>query len=422
MKRGRQILLSVLFCLVFAAPSKSFSILAHEAIIDAEWLEHIRPLLLKKYPHVTETQLDSAHAYAYGGSLVADMGYMPMGSPYFTNLLHYVRSGDLVVTLVNEAHNLNEYAFALGAISHYLADKYGHSLATNVSVAIAHPDLQKKFGNVVTYDEDHTSHSNMEFAYDIIQTVKGNYASTAYHNFIGFSIATPVLKRAFAITYGQDLDKVFPNFQSAISIFRWGVRNLFPELARVAWKSDKAGIQQSFAGIKRETFCYKMPKAAFDKKYGTAYEHTGFTTRSIVFVIEALPKVGPLKKLDFKYPGLACEQLYLKSIDTILIAYDTILQKAANGQLALENIDFDTGHSSVFNEYALADKTYTDWLSALQKEQFTNVDMPIQRNIASFYQGTNVDNSLLSADTRKLIAGALAPSKTLAATQVKIIK
>lgn len=388
MGKYRQYLLSLLLCLVFVSPVRAFSILAHEAIIDAGWQGHIKPLLLKKYPLSTENDLQVAQSYAYGGSLVADMGYIPGGSPYFTNLLHYVRSGDMVMTLLNEAHNLNEYAFAIGALSHYVADKYGHALATNPSVAILYPKLKKKFGDVVTYDNDHSSHSCMEFAYDVIQTVKGNYASTAYHNFIGFNIATPVLSRAFQKVYGQQLEDVFPKFDSAINTFRWGVRSLFPELARTAWRSDEEGIRQSRENITRETFCYQMPRKAFDNKYGREYTHIGIGAKSLAMFIEAMPKIGPFKKLQFRYPGVKCEELYLKSMDSILINYAALMQKAGDNNLKLQNINFDTGNRSAFKEYALADKSYSEWLERLKKANQDLPDDAIRSNIMAFYKNT----------------------------------
>lgn len=380
----KQYIVTLLFCLAFSPLSFSFSILAHEAIIDAEWLGHIRPLLLKKYPGSTGTELDKAHAFAYGGSLVADMGYMPSGSPYFTNLLHYVRSGDMVMALINDSKNVNEYAFALGALSHYMADKYGHALATNVSVPMVYPKLQQKFGQVVTYDNDHTSHSSIEFAYDIIQTYKGNYASTAYHNFIGFEMATPVLERAFADVYGHNLYSIFPNFQKAINTFRWGVREFFPELARTAWQSDKDGIRLSEDSIARKIFAANMPKNAFDKQFGKHNNTTGLLARGVVALINALPKAGPLKKLNFKYPGINCEQLYMRSMDSIMVNYNNAMQKAAENTLVLENIDFDTGNKTQLHEYGLADKTYAEWIRKL-KDPIEHRNPSIQTNILAFY-------------------------------------
>lgn len=410
----RQSLLALLLCMVFAAPSQAFSILAHEAIIDASWTDHIRPLLQKKYPQASADELQKAQAYAYGGSLVADMGYMPFGCPYFTDLLHYVRSGDFVMALVNESQNINEYAFALGAISHYMADKYGHELATNLSIAMAYPKLKQQFGKVITYDNDHTSHSRMEFAFDVIQTVKGNYASIAYHNFIGFNIATPVLRRAFLKTYGQDLNTIFPDFESAIATFRWGVRDFFPELARTAWRSDKAGIRLSNSNIKRKTFTYRMPQHAFDKQFGDHSNQAGLAARSVVHAINTLPKIGPLKTMRFKYPGTECEKLYLSSMDSILLNYGNALQQAGCNNLKLPNIDFDTGKPAVLNEYALADKTYNNWLLKLQADKNARIDFALQQNVLAFYCKASPEN-LAGADSLKNIIEQLQKIKTLAA-------
>jgi hypothetical protein len=372
--------------MVVFTPVRGFSILAHEAIIDAAWADNIKPLLLKKYPSATATDLKQAYAYTYGGSLVADMGYMPFGSPYFTNLLHYVRSGDFVTTLIDEAETLDEYAFALGALSHYMADKYGHSLATNLSVAVDYPELKKKFGDVVTYDDDHTSHSRIEFAFDVIQTAKGNYASIAYHNFIGFEITTPVLQRAFRKVYGQDLSTVFPNFQSAIAKFRWGVQDLFPELARVARRSDKAGLKTSHKGVTRENFSSSMPKEGFDEQRGTSYARTGFFARSLARLIERLPKIGPLKKMGFKYPGVTCEEMFLQSMDSIMVNFDAALTKVAWDQLTLININYDTGNPSALNEYALADMTYNEWVVKLKNDYKAIITPTLLQNILAFYK------------------------------------
>ncbi|MGY3215057.1 zinc dependent phospholipase C family protein [Mucilaginibacter sp. HD30] len=376
--------------MVVFTPVRAFSILAHEAIIDASWVNHIKPVLLKKYPSATADELKRAYAYTYGGSLVADMGYMPFGSPYFTNLLHYVRSGDFVTTLIDEAQNLDEYAFALGAMSHYMADKYGHSLATNLSVAIDYPELKKKFGDVVTYEDDHASHSRIEFAFDVIQTVKGNYAGAAYHNFIGFEIATPVLQRAFRKIYGQDIITVFPNFQSSVAHFRWGVRDLFPELARVAWRSDKVGIAVSRNNITRKNFSSRMPQNRFNEQYSTSSRHTGFVARSLARIIQRLPKIGPLKKMGFKYPGVTCEDMFLQSMDSIMVNYDAALATVANSQLVLANIDYDTGRPTALNEYALADATYNEWVAKLQIDKGAVITPALQRNIFAFYSKVEI--------------------------------
>ena len=135
------------FMMLLALPSttKAYSVLTHIAIIDGCWQNSIEPVLLKKYPGSTAQQLKDAHAYAYGGAIIPDMGYYPFGTPFFTNLIHYVRTGDFVMNMLSQANNLNEYAFAMGTLAHYYADIYGHSVAINPSVPLVYTKMKEKF-------------------------------------------------------------------------------------------------------------------------------------------------------------------------------------------------------------------------------------------------------------------------------------
>src|SRR5665213_3133226 len=199
---ARYLIIFIFFTSLSPLSTKAYSVLTHEALVDASWDKSILPLLKHKYPVATDQELKTAHAYAYGGCLIADMGYFPFGNVYFTDLAHYVRSGDFVEALLSESENLDEYAFALGSLCHYMADKYGHSIATNHVVPIIYPEDRQKFGSVVTYEQDHIAHSRVEISFDVLQTARGNYATAAYHDFIGFEVAKPVLERAFLKTYG----------------------------------------------------------------------------------------------------------------------------------------------------------------------------------------------------------------------------
>jgi hypothetical protein len=196
------ILHSFLLLVLLHSRCWGYSVLSHEAIIDASWDKSIKPLLLQKFPETTSDELLSAHAYAYGGAVTPDIGYFPLGSKLFTELLHYVRSGDFVTTLLDEAQNVQEYAFALGVMCHYNADKYGHPIGVNPSAPLVYPKVHAKYGDYVTYEQDPLSHIRTEFGFDVLQTGRGNYAPEAYHDFIGFKIATDALERAFAKTYG----------------------------------------------------------------------------------------------------------------------------------------------------------------------------------------------------------------------------
>jgi len=75
----------------------------------------------------------------------------PFSSKLFSDLTHYVRSGDFVMALVKESQDVDEYAFALGALAHYAADISGHGVGVNVAVPILYPQLRTRFGAMVTY-------------------------------------------------------------------------------------------------------------------------------------------------------------------------------------------------------------------------------------------------------------------------------
>ncbi|HTK94099.1 MAG TPA: zinc dependent phospholipase C family protein, partial [Terriglobales bacterium] len=109
------VLVVVLVFGVLPPPARAYSVLSHEELIDMAWDGSIAPLLRTKFPKATPEEIKAAEAYAYGGCVIQDLGYYPFGSKFFSDLVHYVRSGDFVMALLHDAQNLNEYAFALGA-------------------------------------------------------------------------------------------------------------------------------------------------------------------------------------------------------------------------------------------------------------------------------------------------------------------
>lgn len=363
----------------------AYSVLTHEAIIDAMWNVSIKPLLKQKFPNVTEEQLKEAHAYAYGGAVSPDMGYYPFGSKLFTNLLHYVRSGDFVIASLNEAETLDEYAFALGLLSHYNADNYGHPLGVNVSVPIIYPKARKKYGDVVTYEQDKTAHVKTEFGFDVLQTARGNYAPEAYHDFIGFQISQPVLERAFLKTYGLTLDDVFHNFSLAVGTFRWTVKDMFPTITKTAWAMKKNDIMQKNPKATSSNFIFKMTRRMYYKEYGKERTKPGVSAFLLSIVIKIIPKIGPLQALKFKTPNAQAENFFVQSFDTVTVHYKTYADKLRSRNFHLSNIDFDTGKKTAPGEYELADENYGTLLLMLQQENFKNVTPSLKQNILTFY-------------------------------------
>ncbi|MGZ3873575.1 MAG: zinc dependent phospholipase C family protein [Mucilaginibacter sp.] len=379
--------------------TKAYSVLTHEALIDASWDKNIKPLLKIKYPGATEDELKKAHAYAYGGCLLPDMGYFPFGSVYFTNLAHYVRSGDFVETLLSESGNINEYAFALGALCHYMADKYGHSIATNHAVPIVYPKLAKKFGAVATYEDDHAAHSRVELSFDVLETARGNYAPQAYHDFIGFEVAKPVLERAFLRTYGEDINNVFSDLDLAISTYRWSVKNLMPTITRAAWTLRKDEIKKQNPSANSHTFHYRMKRKEYIKEFGSSRKKPDFRERVLAFFIRILPKVGPLKALKFKDPGPEGEKLFIRSFDTVLVHYHNALARLQYEKVELQDVDYDTGKPTIPGEYKLADQTYDELVDQLHESKFNNLTRPLKQNILDYYN--KADTSMLAKEDPK---------------------
>jgi hypothetical protein len=368
--------------------SSAYSVLTHEEIVDLAWKDTLLPLLKRKYPNATADDLKKAHAFAYGGSVVQDMGYYPFGSKYFSDLTHYVRSGDFVINLVKDATNLDEYAFALGALAHYAADNTGHP-TVNQAVAIEFPKLAKKYGNVVTYEDDPKAHIRTEFGFDVTQVAKNRYTSDAYHDFIGFEISKPVLERAFQDTYSVPLSGIISDEDLAIGTFRRAIGSVIPEMTRVALISRRREIVAETPNFRARQFRYYLSRTAYQKEWGKGYKEPGFGTRLLAFFLRIVPKIGPFKALDFKVPTQKTEDLYIASVDKTVENYTKLVQAAAQGNLQLANTDFDTGHDTRAGEYRLTDSTYAKLLDESATRNFDQMSPALRENILAFYSDPN---------------------------------
>jgi hypothetical protein len=369
-------------------PAQAYSVLSHQASIDSCWVPYIKPTLERRFPGATVEELREAKAYAYGGSIMQDMGYYPFGSHLFTDLAHYVRSGDFVENLLRDAKDRNEYAFALGALAHYAADIYGHEVGINKSVPLLFPELKKKYGPVVTYEQNPTAHGRTEFAFDVTQLAAGRYRSSAYHDFIGFKVSEGLLERAFAQTYGLEMKQIVMSTGLAIGSYRFAVRNLIPLASRAAWRANRHELRKVNRRIRRRDYIYKQSKEKFEQEYGANYERPKFGARVLAGVIQILPKVGKLKSLQFIAPTPEAQRIFSQSFHETVVSYAKLLSKqtATIGQTTqLENVDFDTGHTTQIGEYPLADRTYGEWVRELAKNDFKEVTPVMQKNILAFF-------------------------------------
>lgn len=380
-RRAATVLLIVVVC---SGNSSAYSVLTHEEIVDLLWADEIRPLLMHRFPGLTEDQITQAHAYAYGGAVIQDLGYYPFGSTEFSSLVHYVRSGDFVRELLLESQDVNEFAFALGALSHYASDIAGHP-AVNQAVAIEYPKLQAKFGKSVRYAQDKTAHLKTEFGFDMAQVAKNRYASQQYHDFIGFQVSKSLLKRVFPVVYGVELKDVLTHEDLAIGSYRYAVSRLIPQMTQVALQTHKKDMMRETPNFAKRRFLYRLSRSDYEKEWGKDYVKPGLGTRILSTLLRYMPKIGPFKGLAFNSPTPQTADLYIKSINTTVDQYRVFLQQARTGSLVLPNCDFDTGNETRAAEYSLTDDTYAKLLGRLSDRKFDRTTAELRENVLHFY-------------------------------------
>jgi len=369
--------------------SFGYSVLTHEEIVDLLWTPEIRQLLLDRYPGLTDEQMKEAHAYAYGGSAIQDLGYYPFGNKEFSDLVHYVRSGDFVVELLKQSQDADEYAFALGALSHYIADIDGHP-AVNEAVALTYPKLRAKYGNSIRYAQDKTAHLKTEFGFDTLQVAKNRYAPEQYHDFIGFQVSQPLLERTFPVVYGVELKDVLSHEDLAVGSYRYAVSRVIPEMTQVALKAHKKELMRETPDFARRKFLYRLSRSDYERSWGKTYTKPGVGTRILAVLVQLIPKFGPFKGLGFNNPTPHTEDLYIKSIDKTVEDYRNLLQQTKTHHFALPNSDLDSGLKTAAGEYSLADETYADLLDRLSINQFDLTSIPLRNNILAFYSDISV--------------------------------
>lgn len=359
------------------------------------WTPYLVPLLQARYPGLTADQLREAHSYAYGGCLIQDLGYYPFGNKFYSDLLHYVRTGAFVQALVNDASNANEMAFALGALAHYTADSVGHPYVNRLT-ADENPKLKQKYGNVVTYEQAKVEHIRTEFGFDVVEVAHGRYSQENYRDFIGFRVSKALLDRAFEETYGMKLANLLHDEDHAINTYRGAVSQLIPKMTKVAATAYAKDIEKENPGFSKRKYIYRLRRTEFEKDWGHDYSKPGFGTRFLAFLVQILPKIGPLKILKPTIPNAAQQDGYVKSVNQTVDRYTVYLKRLGAGTqphivtisaqtLQLDGMNLDTGEPIHFGQYKLSDETHERLLGEYLKADAEPVPAPVLQHLVSFY-------------------------------------
>jgi hypothetical protein len=390
---------AVLIC----EPLAAVSVLSHEQVIDITWESDIRPILVARFPEATAEQMKRAHSFAYGGSVIQDVGYYPLGNQLFTNFLHYARTGDFVAWMIRDARDINEYAFALGALSHYAADAWGHA-AVNLSVPKLYPKLREQYGDWVTYEDNHEAHLRTEFSFDVLEVAKHRYNSQQYHDFIGFQVSENLLERAFLDTYGIPMDTLLHYDDLTLETFRFAVSRVVPEMTEVALATHRPEVSHERQDVAKQEFVYHLSRADYENQYGNKYRRPGIFARILGFVIKLIP-FGPAKILGYRNPTPAAEDYYFRSMDRAIDEYRQLLQQVKTNHLELPNRNLDTGRLTRAGDYALADRTYVALVHRLAEDRFRHVTPALRANVLAYFsEGIPANRSVKSGDWKKVQA------------------
>lgn len=383
----------VAFAFLLAAPlCAAYSFLTHETLIDMEWHESIRPLLLSRYPNATPDQLRLARAYAYGGSTIQDAGYYPFGHALFSNLTHYVRTGDFITNLFRESHNIDELAFSLGALSHYVGDTVGHRYAVNISVPQEFPSLENKYGSVVTYEENPHAHVRTEFAFDIDQLGHARFAPSGYFRHVGFRVPVQLLNRAFYDTYGISLHSVIGDEAPAFDTYEWSVRTLLPRVGYAEVLLHRSSFPPDQDNDAFRQYADRLKETDTISQWEVYRKHhPSFLSRIFAVLIFITPKIGPMSDLAIRGPSSDTEQDYVTSVNRASAEYADLLQRLLrDGQdgFTVPDLDLDTGYVTKPGTYRLTDRTYAMLLHRVTRQN-ARPPVGLRQNILAFYSDPN---------------------------------
>jgi len=382
--------LTILFLIASGYPPNgaAYSVLTHEEIIDLAWNDSIRPFLLSRFPGATEAQLLEAHAYAYGGSAIQDMGYYPFGEQFFSDLTHYARTGDFITCMFRNAQTIDEYAFAIGALSHYLGDSIGHSEAINPATAVEFPKLRRKFGPSVTYDQSPHGHIRTEFAFDVEELSAEAFAPPAYLRFIGLEVPRKFLERAFLDTYGFDIHEILGKARPALRSYRTSVRSFIPAFANAEVVLHKHQFPPHPDDEAYRIFAERVARTNYERRWKHTYKGPGFGAHLLAILVFVVPKIGAASDLAIKIPTHDTQERYLESVNQTVDTFRAMLHQAmtySGASLALANVDLDTGDRVKRGSYPLTDKTYAHLLARLISKRDRILPRDLKENILEYY-------------------------------------
>jgi hypothetical protein len=182
-----------------------------------------------------------------------------------------------------------------------------------------------------------------------------------------------------------DLKSVLSDEDKVLGSYRHDVSQLLPKATRIAWSLKKDEIMTDEPSMTKKKFLYNLSRASYQKNWGKNYQPPTFCERFLAFLVRILPKIGPLKVLQFRTPTPETGRMFEASFNATLDRYRKLLGQVGAGQPDLPNYNFDTGEVAGPGKYRLNDETHAELLDALAKQNFNGASPAVRAELLEFF-------------------------------------
>jgi len=193
-----------------------------------------------------------------------------------------------------------------------------------------------------------------------------------------------------------------------------------------AWALYKSEIETEEPGIKKKQFVQGMSRSDFVHQFGRAFLEPGYFARTLSFMANLVPNIGPLKRLPYKPLPKDVQQIYFHAYHNACAQYLRKVSFVSQDKIMLPNLILDTGPPSKAGVYEPADNAYAELLDLHAKDHFAHMPKALaddmlnhfsDRNVALAFEKSQTERGKITAEMDELLR-AVAASRSMPAQNV----
>jgi hypothetical protein len=171
----------------------------------------------------------------------------------------------------------------------------------------------------------------------------------------------------------------------ALNSYRHNVSKTIPKATKIAWSLKKDEIRDDIPGMTRKRFLYNLSKSDYEREWGKNYRKPNAAERFLAFLYLLIPKIGPLKVLEFRTPTPETQRMFEASFNATLDRYRKLIRELEAGQLELPNDNFDVGEATGPGKYRLNDDAHAELLDRLAEKKFSGISAEVREELIHFF-------------------------------------